>query len=66
MSKNIIYVCCNCGNKDIETTAWVSLNTNKYVSDLDDGRYWCIRCEHDCKPMLQDEYKRRKKNNTLI
>jgi hypothetical protein len=41
---NIRYCCSECGGTNIQVRAWIDTNTNKYISDIDDGECWCADC----------------------
>lgn len=52
------YYCCNeCGSTNIEVRAWVDPNTDKYISDIDDGECYCRSCmrETPIKYVEEDE-----------
>lgn len=41
--------CKNCGGTNVEITAWIDPNTNKFISDIDDSAAWCNDCEGEIK-----------------
>lgn len=54
-----ILYCSECGNTDVQITAWVDANTNEYCSDfqcppeIDDC--WCDSCEEHTRLMTLPE-----------
>lgn len=58
-------VCSKCGNRDVQTLAWVNVNTNEYISDgpndeVDD--YWCSFCNTHVKIKEYKDYIEKKNN----
>ena len=43
--ENTKFKCAECGSSELQVRAWVNMNTNEYVSECDDGEFWCENCE---------------------
>ena len=50
-TKQMEWVCCECGSNNVQSKAWVSLNNqNKidFIAAQDSDDYWCENCaEHN-------------------
>jgi Zn finger protein HypA/HybF involved in hydrogenase expression len=56
-------VCSECGSKNVQVTAWVNANTNRYTGDTDDDEAWCEDCdEHVTLDLIKRKARKGKKN----
>lgn len=62
--KDRLLCCSQCGNIHVQVQAWVDINTNEYISDVDDDQYWCDECEDMVQVCTVEEYEN--KNNVTI
>ena len=65
-----LIVCQDCGETDIVEKMWVDTNSYvsidgdayyKYDGDIEDGQYWCNKCNDMCHPPHISEYKKENK-----
>ena len=56
----IIWVCSECGNKEVHVRAWVHANTNTLIDDID-SECWCCLCEDHSRITTEKEYKSNEK-----
>lgn len=54
--KDRLLSCSQCGNIHVQVQAWVDINTNEYISDVDDGQFWCDECEKMVTVCAVEEY----------
>ena len=60
-------VCCSCGSDSIEKLAWVDVNSEIYLNDVEGYEdYWCRNCEtHFLEPIDILEYLENCKENDI-
>ena len=46
-----MYICCNCGGKNLQEVIWVNVNTREY-KEIDDHPLWC----EDCSDTVDSEW----------
>ena len=49
-----MYVCNNCGSKNIAIKAWIDPNTNEIISDIEDIA-WCYDCENEVEIIFKPD-----------
>ncbi len=57
----MIWVCGKCGSREVESLAWVDMNTDQVLDgtgDYDDANYWCRKCNEHTHIQLESEYKK--------
>lgn len=54
--KDRLLCCSQCGNIHVQVKAWVDINTNEYISDVDDDQFWCDECEKMVTVCAVEEY----------
>lgn len=59
MNEKQIWVCAECGSRNVSVIAWVDANTYEYTSEacLDDiDSIWCDDCDEHVRLILEKEY----------
>lgn len=44
------FICPDCNGENIFTKVWMNVNTNEYVEEWDNERYWCDDCMKEVTP----------------
>lgn len=50
-----MYVCNNCGSKNIAIKAWIDPNTDEIISDIEEDVAWCNDCEDEVRMIFKPE-----------
>lgn len=56
--KDTIWVCADCGSRDVDCKTWIGVNTREIKGDLEDATtYYCCECEIEVDIIDLDDYK---------